>query len=184
MATEPFIGEVKPFGFNFNPRGYAFCQGQLLSIAQNTALFSLLGTTYGGNGQTTFGLPDFQGRIPLGMGQGPGLPNYDWGQTGGASTMTLATANLPAHTHGLTVSAALPVHGGQGTLDNPVTNVPAGSAAEENYSPPAAANASLGGGTANLTAQQAGTGQPFNKMPPYLTLNLCIALVGVFPARS
>jgi microcystin-dependent protein len=184
MATNPFIGEVRPFGFNFNPRGWAFCQGQLLAISSNTALFSLLGTTYGGDGRTTFGLPDFQGRMPLGMGQGPGLPNYDWGQEGGAATVTLLTTNLPAHTHGLTAAAALPAQSGPGSLDSPVNNVPAGSAAVENYSPPAAVNTSLGGGTASLTAQPTGSGQPFGKMPPYLTLNLCIALQGVFPARS
>ena len=184
MATEPYLGEVKSFGFNFNPRGWAFCQGQLLPINQNTALFALLGTTYGGNGQTTFALPDFRGRVPLGMGQGPGQPNYDWGQTGGASTGTLLTTNLPAHTHSISGTAALPARGGPGSLDNPVTSVPAGSASAENYTAPASANASLGGGAATLTAQPAGAGQPFAKMPPYLTLNLCIALQGVFPARN
>lgn len=184
MATQPFIGEVRPFGFNFPPRGWAFCQGQILSIAQNTALFSLLGTTYGGDGRTTFGLPSFQGRAPLGMGQGPGLPNYAWGETGGASSVTLQTTNLPPHTHGIAATAALPAHGGAGSSDNPLTNVPSGSTSAENYSPASSANVSLGGGSASLTAQPTGGGQPFGKMPPYLAINLCIALQGIFPARN
>jgi microcystin-dependent protein len=94
MASDPFIAEIRPFGFNFAPRGWAFCQGQIMSIAQNTALFSLIGTTYGGDGRVTFGLPDLQGRTPLGMGQGPGLPAYDWGERAGAVSTTLLAANL------------------------------------------------------------------------------------------
>ena len=184
MATEPFVGEIHAFGFNFAPRNWALCAGQLMAISQNTALFSLLGTTYGGDGRTTFGLPDFQGRTPLGMGQGPGRPNYDWGEKAGGVSTTLQAANLPPHTHGLSLSAALPAHGGPGSQDNPVAAVPAGSAAVENYSPPGSANASLGGGTANLTAQSTGSGVPFGRMPPYRTLNICIALFGVYPSRT
>ena len=184
MATQPFIGEVRPFGFNFNPRGWAFCQGQIISIASNTALFSLLGTTYGGNGTTTFALPDFRGITPAGMGQGPGLPNYAQGQTGGASTVTLLTANLPPHTHGIAATAALPARGPRGSVDSPINNVMSGSTVAENYSPATTADGSLGGGTANLTAQAAGGSQPFGKMPPYLTINLCIATQGVYPSRS
>lgn len=184
MATSPFIGEVRAYGFNFNPRGWAFCQGQLLPISQNTALFSLLGTTYGGDGRTTFGLPDLQGRTPLGMGQGPGQPAYAWGQKAGTTQTTLLTSNLPPHTHSISASSALPAHGGPGSADTPIGNVPAGSAASENYTAPGAANASLGGTTANLTVQPAGNGLPFGKMPPYLAINFCIALQGIFPARS
>src|SRR5689334_10336146 len=99
MSTEPFIGSIVLFAGNFEPRGWAFCQGQLLSIAQNTALFSILGTTYGGNGQTTFALPDLRGRAPVGQGQGPGLPLVQLGQQGGANTVTLTVPNLPAHNH-------------------------------------------------------------------------------------
>src|SRR3954452_14925268 len=97
--SEPFIGEIRMFGGNFAPRGWALCNGQLLSIAQNTALFSLLGTTYGGDGQTTFGLPNLQSRIPLNQGQGPGLSNYDLGQAGGEETHTLITTEMPTHNH-------------------------------------------------------------------------------------
>src|SRR5439155_18983562 len=104
--SEPFLGEIRLFGFNFAPRGWAFCQGQLLPIAQNTALFSLLGTTYGGNGQTTFALPDLRGRVAVGFGQGPGLSNIDLGQVSGAETATLTQAQMPAHGHLASVSQA------------------------------------------------------------------------------
>jgi microcystin-dependent protein len=118
------------------------------------------------------------------MGQGPGLPDYVQGETGGVATVTLQTTNLPSHTHGIAATAALPAHGGAGSSDNPVTNVPSGSTSAENYAPASPANASLGGGSANLTAQPIGTGQPFGKMPPYLAINLCIAIQGIFPSRS
>lgn len=98
MSTEPFIGEIKIFGFNFAPQNYQLCNGQIVSISQNTALFSLLGTTYGGNGQTTFALPDLRGRMPIGQGQGSGLPDYMMGEVSGTTNTTLTTANLPAHT--------------------------------------------------------------------------------------
>src|SRR5215831_16990317 len=97
--SEPFVAQIQIFAFNFAPRGWAFCAGQILSISQNTALFSLLGTTYGGNGQTTFGLPDLRGRVPLSPGQGPGLSNYSLGQVGGAENVTLTTTQMPQHTH-------------------------------------------------------------------------------------
>src|SRR6478672_10112699 len=97
--SEPFLAEIIMFAGNFAPRGWAFCQGQILSIAQNTALFSLLGTTYGGNGQTTFALPDLRGRVPVGTGQGPGLSNYDLGQVSGSESVTLTVSQMPAHNH-------------------------------------------------------------------------------------
>src|SRR3954468_23228168 len=97
--SEPFLGEIRMFGGNFAPRGWAFCNGQILSIAQNTALFSLLGTTYGGNGQTTFGLPDLRGRVAVSAGQGPGLSNYSLGELAGSESVTLTSANMPAHNH-------------------------------------------------------------------------------------
>src|SRR5215207_9632471 len=106
--SEPFIGEIRMFGGNFAPRGWAFCEGQLLSIAQNTALFSILGTTYGGNGTTTFALPDLRGRVPIQPGQGPGLSPYTLGQMSGQENVTLLITNIPAHTHTLGAS------GGQG----------------------------------------------------------------------
>ena len=184
MATQPLLGEVRPFGFNFNPRGWAFCQGQILPIASNTALFSLLGTTYGGNGTTTFALPDFRGTTLIGMGQGPGLPLYVQGETGGAASVALLPANLPPHTHGIAATAALPARGPKGSVDSPINNVMSGSTTAENYSDPSTADGSLGGGTANLTAQAVGGSQPFGKMPPYLTINLCIATQGIYPQRS
>src|SRR5690349_13883210 len=104
--SEPFIGEIIMFAGNFAPRGWAFCQGQILSIAQNTALFSILGTTYGGNGQTTFALPDFRGRVPVGQGQGPGLSSYVLGEVSGTESTTLLTTNMPVHNHGLTQAKA------------------------------------------------------------------------------
>src|SRR5436853_7748499 len=100
--SEPFIAEIVMFAGNFAPRGWAFCQGQILAIAQNTALFSLLGTTYGGNGQTTFALPDLRGRVPNSAGQGPGLQNFDLGEVGGVETVTLQVTEMPAHTHSVT----------------------------------------------------------------------------------
>src|SRR5262247_1539362 len=114
--SEPFLGQIQPFGFNFAPTGWATCDGQILSIAQNTALFSLLGTTFGGNGQTTFGLPDLRGRVPIGQGQGPGLANYTLGQTGGQETVTLITSQMPQHTHSLV-----------GVTEAGDTNVPTGA---------------------------------------------------------
>src|SRR5919109_3928213 len=99
--SDPYVAEIRIFPFNFAPRGWAFCNGQLLPISQNTALFSLLGTTYGGNGQTTFALPDLRGRVPISSSQGPGLSNYDLGEIGGFESVTLTTNQLPAHTHGL-----------------------------------------------------------------------------------
>ena len=115
---DPFIGELRLFGFNFAPRGWALCQGQLMSISQNTALFSLLGTMYGGNGQTTFGLPDLRGRTALGFGQGPGLSPYDQGQPGGAEQVTLLAGQLPPHNHTVSASSAA-------TGKNPANSFPA-----------------------------------------------------------
>jgi len=185
MPAEPFIGEIAVYGFNFSPRGWAFCDGSILAIASNTALFSLLGTTYGGNGQTTFALPDFRGRIPINYGQGPGLPLYQQGQTGGSTTQTLTPAQLPPHTHGVAASVALPAAAGAGTVDNPVGAVPAGSAVSENYTAPASANGSFAPGSASLTAAPAGgAAQPFSTQAPYLTLNFCIATQGIYPSRN
>src|SRR5947207_4252310 len=115
MGLDPFIGEIAMFGFNFAPRGWAFCNGQILPISQNTALFSLLGTTYGGNGQTTFALPNLQGSAPIHPGQGPGLSLYDLGQSGGSDTVTLLQSEMPAHPHtfrGNNTLGDIPVPGG------------------------------------------------------------------------
>ncbi|PKN56194.1 MAG: phage tail protein [Deltaproteobacteria bacterium HGW-Deltaproteobacteria-14] len=165
--SEPFIGEIRIFAGNFAPRGWAFCNGQLLSIAQNTALFSLLGTTYGGNGIQTFGLPDLRGRVPVGFGQGPGLSNHAQGQQYGAEQVTLTAAQLPAHTHNL--EAALP------DPEPSLTPTPA---------VPTAYDQAPGSAKAAFPSSSAGGGQPVSVTQPTLTLNFIIALFGIYPSRS
>jgi microcystin-dependent protein len=172
--SEPFLGEVRLFSFNFAPRGWAFCRGQILAVAQNTTLFTLLGTTYGGDGRTSFALPNLQGYIPVGSGQGPGLSSYVLGQQGGSATVTLLTTNLAPHSHTL----------------------PAGTAAT---TPTPAANTFLGAGARGKTiyatttdgttmnpafVNPAGGGQPHNNMMPYVAMNYCICLQGIFPTRN
>ena len=170
--AEPFIGEIRMFGFNFAPVGWATCDGQLMSISQNTALFSLLGTQYGGDGRTTFGLPDLRGRAPKHQGQGLGLPPYTIGQSGGSETVTILTSQLPPHNH-----PAYPCSTDDPTTGNPKNSFPAavGTAIYSNTS-----NANMGTGVTGL----AGGGQPLPTLPPYLTVNFCIALNGIFPSRS
>jgi microcystin-dependent protein len=170
----PFIGMLALFGFNFPPRGWAQCNGQLLPIAQNTALFSLLGTMYGGNGTTNFGLPDLRGRVPIHLGQGPGLSNYSQGQAGGSENVTLLTTQIPAHTHTLTgVTEA-------GSTAIPTNAMLANTGAlDKEYGVP-------GTTTAMHPSAITSTGgsQPHSNIQPYLVLNYCIALVGIFPSRN
>jgi microcystin-dependent protein len=163
--TEPFIAEIKMFGGSFAPRGYALCNGQLLSIAQNTALFSLLGTTYGGNGTTTFGLPNLQGRVPMHPGQGPGLTPRSLGESGGVESVTLSTQELPAHFHSAVTDSAA------------TSNRPAGHVLARGGSYADTGNALPAGGSV-------GGNQPHNNMQPFLTVNFIIALEGVFPSRN
>lgn len=168
MST-PYLGMIITVPYNFAPRGWAFCNGQILSIAQNTALFSLLGTTYGGNGQTTFALPDLRGRVPISSGQGPGLSSYNLGQSAGVENVTLTTDEIPVHTHGV---------GATGTFatKNPGGQVPA----------PGGAYGSPTDGTsmdANMVRPTGGS-QPHTNIQPYLTLNFCIALAGIYPSRN
>ncbi|MFY1829874.1 phage tail protein [Myxococcus fulvus] len=173
--SEPYIGEIRMFAGNFAPRGWAFCQGQILSIAQNTALFSILGTTYGGNGQTTFALPDLRGRYPMQPGQGPGLSPRTLGEQGGTETVTLISTQMPAHTHSLNVSSQ------QGDTETPVGTVLAAdnNGAIFNY------RAAPIDGTMNPAAiGVAGGSQPHNNMSPFLCLNFIIALEGIFPSRN
>ena len=172
MPTTPFIGEIMLVPYNFAPRGFAFCSGQNLSIAQNTALFSLLGTTYGGNGQTTFALPDLRGRCVVSSGQGPGLSNYDLGEQIGTESITLITNQIPIHTHGVRAVDDDPTSG------TPTNNFPANIAAK-GYSS-AAANTTM---NPNMI-QGSGGNQPHANLQPLLTLNYCIALEGVFPSRN
>jgi microcystin-dependent protein len=173
MST-PFLGEIRLFAGNFAPRGFAFCDGQLIPIATNDALFSLLGTTYGGDGVQTFGLPDLRGRAPLHQGQGQGLSNYIIGQQFGVENVTLAVSNLPAHTHRASAT------NNSGTQSAPGGGVWAtdSSGATAEYDAPNGA----------LMAAQAvgmtGGSQPHPNLQPYLVLNYIIALAGIFPARN
>lgn len=174
-GLEPFIGEIMLFAGNFPPRGYAFCDGQLLSIAQNTALFSLLGTNFGGDGQTTFGLPDLRGRVPVHSGgsQGPGLPFVSLGELSGEPSHTLASTEMPAHSHVALADT------GNGTQSSPAGGLPA---RDPSGSPAYGTNAvaSLAGNAISVS----GGNQPHNNMQPYTGLNFCIALEGIFPPRN
>ncbi len=174
--SSPYISEIKMWGLNFNPRGWMFCQGQLISIAQYTALFSLLGTTYGGNGQTTFGLPDMRSRVPVGQGQGPGLSNYTLGQKAGAENVTLTTTNLPTHTH----SHSQPAVSTAGSTAAPGSGTRLASGRGILAYSTAAADTTL----APSTTAAAGGSAPFSVVQPYLALNFCIAVEGIYPARN
>ncbi|MDQ1357508.1 MAG: hypothetical protein QOE07_1185 [Acidimicrobiaceae bacterium] len=170
--SEPFLGEIRTFGFNFAPRGWAFCAGQLLAISQNTALFSLLGTTYGGNGQTTFALPDLRGRVGISVGQGPGLENYDLGEVNGAESVTLTPGQMPTHAHNVVAN------GGAASATRPGGAVPAQTAASSYAPAPDGTNMNPG------MIANAGGSQPFDNRQPFLVLNFCIALQGIFPSRN
>lgn len=164
--SEPFIGEIRMFGGNFAPRGWAFCHGQLLPINDNQALFSLLGTTYGGDGRSTFQLPDLRGRVPVGQGQGPGLSARQLGEQFGQEQVTLTTAQIPAHTH--TTEHTLP-------LTNPAAPMAEKAVA---YNPdPAAA-------VTQIQSASTGGGQPFSASQPSIGINYIIALMGIYPSRS
>jgi microcystin-dependent protein len=179
MANEPYLGAIFMFAGNFAPRGYALCQGQLLAISQNTALFSILGTTYGGNGVNNFALPDLRGRGPIGQGQGPGLPNITLGEVGGNSSVTILTSNLPSHTHTINVSTA---SAGQGSPQNnfPASIVDSVGGASNGYNSSATGGATFNPGAVNLT----GNNIPLNIQDPYLGINYIIALQGIFPSRN
>jgi microcystin-dependent protein len=173
--SEPFIGEIRMVGFNFAPQGWALCDGQLLAIAQNTALFSLLGTTYGGDGRTTFGLPDLRGRIAMHQGSGPGLSSRPIGSTFGQESVVLTANQMPAHAHAAQASS------GSGNANSPIGRVWSKDAGVQSatYS----GNAPDGVMAANAIAN-AGGSQPHDNMPPVLVVNFVIALVGLFPSRS
>lgn len=195
--SDPFIGQICMFGFNFAPRGWAFCDGSLLPINQNTALFSLLGTQYGGDGRTTFALPNLQGRIPMSQGSGSGLTPRTIGEIGGAESITLTTSEIPGHTHALTQPVQVAIQGEvKGSLqtgtetspENAVNAIPAGG--RPTYSP------GMGDVTmqtiqaqsqiqpADFPLSQTGESQPHDNMPPYQVINFCIALEGIFPSRD
>lgn len=171
--ADPFVAEIRIFPFNFAPKGWAWCDGQLLPLSQNTALFSLLGTTYGGNGQSNFALPDLQGRFPMHPGQGPGLSLHDLGESGGAETVTLLESEIPSHSHTVnTVSGAAAVA-------KPSPDAMLGGAPTRPYS-----NVNADTSMSGTELGAAGGGAPHNNMPPYLTFYFNIALQGVFPPRS
>jgi microcystin-dependent protein len=170
--SSPYIGQIRMFAGNFAPRDHAFCDGTLLQVAQHTALFSLLGTIYGGDGRTTFGLPDLRGRAPMHWGRGPGLTPRTIGQNVGSETATLAESQMPAHGHGLV-----------GVVDAPVSSVPAANRALATatvYAPMASADAQLD----PATIGSAGAGQAHTNMQAFNTIHFIIALQGVFPSRN
>lgn len=170
---EPFIAEIRMVGFNFAPRGWAFCDGTLLPIAQNTALFALLGTTYGGDGRTTFALPDLRGRAPMHPGQAPGLSSYQLGEQTGSESVTLTVVEMPAHTHGAGGSGQA-VHVSTAAVGAPAPDVAPAQVMSSAYGPPT-----------SLVAMndQAGGGLPHQNRQPYLCTPFIIALQGIFPSR-
>ncbi|MEM7221465.1 MAG: tail fiber protein [Pseudomonadota bacterium] len=173
--SEPFLGEIRMFGFNFPPRGWAECNGQLLQISQNQALFAILGTTYGGNGRTDYALPDMRGRAPRHAGTGAGLPTSSLGQRSGSETHTLSANEIPAHSHAVKVSSD------NATSIDATGNLPAKVVPGFN----------VYGAPNNLVNMDAGSipasgggGQAHNNMQPYLVINFCIAIFGIFPSRN
>lgn len=184
MSTEPFIGEVKLLGFYFPPLGYMTCQGQLLSISQNTALFSLMGNYYGGDGRVSFGLPDLQGRFPVGQGQGAGLPIYDMGEVGGASNITLLTSNLPPHIHtGNNIHVQVKASTAPAGEQDPTGMYP-GATTTAVYSDTPSSSAYMGPTVVTGTSDIAGSSMPMSLMNPYLCMNYSIAIEGIFPSRN
>ena len=176
--ANPYVGEIRIFAGNFAPMGWALCDGSLLQIASNTALFSILGTTYGGNGVQTFALPDLRGRVAVGFGQGPGLSPYQQGQAGGTETATLTAAQMPPHSHTV------------GATETASTNDPKGAVPAKTEGATVGSAPKVYGAASDKTAMNAGmigtagSGQPFGIMQPYLVINYIIALQGIFPSRN
>jgi microcystin-dependent protein len=174
--ADPFVAEIRIFPFNFAPKGWAWCDGQLMPLSQNTALFSLLGTTYGGDGKSNFALPDLQGRAPMHPGQGPGLSLHDLGETGGSETVTLLESEIPLHPHALQANAA--------AADLQLAEPPRSMARSNGgnaYKPPPPTTPAM---MAPQALAPTGGDQPHNNMQPYLTFYFNIALQGVFPPRG
>ncbi len=179
---DEFIGIIKIFGGNFAPNGWALCNGQLLSISQNTALFSILGTTYGGDGRTTFGLPDLRGRTAVGMGAGPGLPVINQGDLSGEANHTLVSNEMPMHTHAASVSSA---DSSQTAATAGASIATPGSLSGRTFTATNGFNTSTPNIALNPTSiAQTGGSQPHNNMQPYLGVNYIICLQGIFPSRS
>lgn len=172
---DPLLASILLFAGNFEPRGWAYCDGRLLSISQNTAVFSLLGTTYGGDGRTTFALPDLRGRTPIGAGQGPGLSNVILGEAGGVESTTLTINQMPQHTHTLGAQTAA------GDTSDPTNALPANTGAlDREYKGNTTANATMNASAIGIS----GGSQPFSIRNPYLGMNYIIALEGIFPSRN
>ena len=171
---QPFLAAIFLFAATFAPRGYAFCDGQLLSISQNTALFWLIGTTYGGNGTTNFALPDFRGRVPVHAGQGPGLSSYVEGQSSGSENTTLLVNNLPQHSHSLVATSEA------GSTSDPTGAYLGNTGALDREYNTSGTHVNMNAGAVGLT----GGNQPFNNLQPYLAVNFIIALQGIFPSRN
>lgn len=178
--AQPYLGEIRVFAGNFPPMGYAFCAGQLVSIAQNDALYALIGTTYGGDGVNTFGLPDLRGRTPLGQGQGPGLTNRVIGEKAGTESVTLSVPQMPAHQHAIVATTA------NGTTSLPANNFLAANGNNDalfyidTLTAPGEVSATLPADSITV----AGGSQPHNNLMPFLTVNYIIALFGVFPSQN
>jgi microcystin-dependent protein len=194
-SSDPFIGSIDFVGFNYAPLGWAHCDGQLLSISQNTALFSLFGTIYGGDGRTTFALPDLRGRAPIHEGTGPGLSPYNIGQKGGAETVTLNVNQLPPHTHTATTTVTLSdvtlrAQSGQASTATPGGNALAATGRNRTYSS-AAPDVDMAPGSIEVAVESAsttigstGSNEPVENRSPYLALNCIVALQGIFPPRN
>lgn len=179
---EPFIGQLMLVGFNFAPRGWARCDGQLLAISQNSALFSLLGTTYGGDGRSSFGLPDLRGRMPISVGQGPGLPSYSWGQRAGQYQKTLLITELPSHNHTLAVSSA---DATQTAATAGASIATPGMAQGRTFVPGNGFNTATPNTVLNnATVGNAGGNQSFSIQNPYIAMYWVIALQGIYPSRN
>jgi microcystin-dependent protein len=181
--SEPFIGQIMMVGFSFAPRGWANCDGQLLPIAQHQELYALLGTTYGGDGRTTFALPDLRGRVPIHVGTGPGLTQRKEGQKSGVERVTLHTTQMPAHNHAATAETTINAHKGDANQTSPDNHVLA-ETGEDTYSdeaPDGALNVQASATT--VTVDNAGGGQAHENMQPWLCVRFVIALIGVFPPR-
>jgi len=178
---EGYLAEIRMFAGNFAPRGWFFCQGQLLSISQWTAVFALVGTTYGGNGQTTFGVPDFRGRVALGTGTGPGLPTVDLGEMAGTPTATLNITNLPMHNHPITGTLSMQA-AADGALGTDPSNRRVGPGSF--YSASADDLINMAPLSGSLTVGLTGSNAPFSIMPPYLGMNYIMCVEGIFPSRN
>jgi microcystin-dependent protein len=175
--ADPFIGEIRMLGCQFAPMGWAFCAGQILPITQNTALFAVIGTTYGGDGQTTFALPNLQGRVPICMRQGSGLTNRSLGQAGGSAQVTLDGRQFPRHTHAVTANASA---GGSESPTDHFFGRSQARAKSSGYVTSSTSTVSMAPGAVSTV----GEGQPHNNLPPVLALNFCIAMEGIFPPRG